>query len=121
VTRSRKPETGLRRFAVEPAKSLRTAHFAAGQGHGLEGPFVAELRLEIRLLNGPAPVVPKLLLAGVLLGHRLVVALHQANRGCSPIARDIFLPRLPPILAGIVATCDDFPASIQTFDARRSP
>src|SRR5258708_36951332 len=83
---TRRWSQSLRSLAVEAAECLSGAHLAAGQGHGLKGPFIPEFRLEIRLLGGPARVARKLLRARVLLSHKLVVALHQANRGCSSSA-----------------------------------
>src|ERR1700690_473526 len=79
------PETGLRIFPVEPAKRLGRADFAAGQGHGLKCPFVAEFRLDVRLLDGPASIARKLLRARVLLSHGSSLPfIRQAEnvRGC---------------------------------------
>jgi hypothetical protein len=96
----------LRRFTIDPAKRLRAAHLAAGQGHSLKGPFIAEFRLEVWLLDGPASVFPKLVLVDVFLGHKLVKPFIRQTGDVRRNPPD-FKDRLTPIEAGIVVTCDD--------------
>jgi hypothetical protein len=77
-----KPEAELRIFPIEPAQTLSGTHFAAGKGHGLKSPLIAEFGLQIRLFSRLLGIVGKLPPACILISHSLQQTTTIYGVGC---------------------------------------